>query len=255
MCLILEVIFVKYFKIIFNDEFIGVGTSLNFRKIQKKHGILLACDESEAQYIECNSMLYRAEWMVTDTNQVIGNQFAQVIEIDKDEYDALYNAVESGEEIEIYQDEEETVESDPVEEITIDFVKDQKIKEMSKACNQIIEKGVDVMLSDDQSHHFSLTTQDQLNLISLQTMIISGQTSVPYHADNEPCRFFSTADIQAVLTGATKHITYHESYFNSLKAYINSLDEIETVGGIEYGVDIPDDYQTEVLQTLLSQKG
>lgn len=50
-------------------------------------------------------------------------------------------------------------------------------------------------------------------------------------------------------------VSYHESYFNSLKAYINSLDKIETVGGIEYGVDIPDDYQTEVLRTLLSQKG
>lgn len=246
----------KYFKIIFNDEFIGVGTSLNFRKIQKKHGILLACDESEAQYIECNSMLYRAEWMVTDPNQVIGNQFAQVIEINKDEYDALYNAVESGEEIEIEisQDEEETVEPDPVEEITIEYVKDQKIKEMSKACNQIIEKGVDVTLSDDQSHHFSLTTQDQLNLISLQTMIISGQTSIPYHADNEPCRFFSSDELKIVLAAAMNYITYHESYFNSLKTYINSFEDIESISKIEYGIEIPEEYQTDVLRQLITSK-
>ena len=125
---------------------------------------------------------------------------------------------------------------------------------MSKACNQTIEKGVDVTLSDDQSHHFSLTTQDQLNLISLQTMIISGQTSIPYHADNEPCRFFSSDKLKIVLTVAMNYITYHESYFNSLKTYINSFEDIESISKIEYGIEIPEEYQTDVLRQLIASK-
>ena len=238
----------QYYKLINDSTFIGVGSSADMRRYQRKHRILLGCDEQSAQYIQIDNTLYRADWMIPADETTISFKQAKIIEIDENEYNTLKKASESGENIEVTTPE-------PSDEITIEYVRSKKIAEMSHLCNLTITNGFDAILEDKQSHHFSLTTQDQLNLITLQSMILSGQTSVPYHADNEPCRFFSTADIQAVLTGATKHITYHESYFNSLKAYINSLDEIETVGGIEYGVDIPDDYQTEVLQTLLSQKG
>ena len=245
----------KYFKIIFNDEFIGVGTSLNFRKIQKKHGILLACDESEAQYIECNSMLYRAEWMVTDPNQVIGNQFAQVIEINKDEYDALYNAVESGEEIEIEisQDEEETIEPDPVEEITIEYVKDQKIKEMTSMSNKAIIDGFDMELDDGSIHRFTLTKENRLSIYSLQSILLSGQASIPY-MDNDSCILLSTTEIQNLLTKANNHTIYNKLYLNSLKSYIKSLNDINAISKIEYGIEIPEEYQTDVLRQLIASK-
>lgn len=248
----------QYYKLINDSTFIGVGSSADMRCYQKKHRILLGCDEQSAQYIQIDNTLYRADWMIPADETTISFKQAKIIEIDKNEYNALKKASENGENIEVTKPEPivpEEPKPDPSDEITFEYIRSKKIAEMSHLCNLTITNGFDAILEDKQSHHFSLTTQDQLNLITLQSMILSGQTSVPYHADNEPCRFFSTADIQTVLTGATKHITYHESYFNSLKAYINSLDKIETVGGIEYGVDIPDDYQTEVLRTLLSQKG
>ena len=38
----------------------------------------------------------------------------------------------------------------------------------------------------------------------------------------------------------------------SLKNYINSLEDIETIGSVEYGMEIPEEYQSEVLKSLIS---
>lgn len=117
---------------------------------------------------------------------------ATVIEITESEYDALKSAVDSGEDIPIDNDNDSgskdntdnpTIDKDT--EITVDFVKEQKINEMSVACSNVITGGFDVVLSDKESHHFSLTTQDQLNLITLTTLMAAGETSIPYHADGD----------------------------------------------------------------------
>lgn len=251
----------NYYKILEGKNFIGVGTSSDMRKYQKKHNIILISDENSAEYIQIGDSLYHDNWLCPVITDKIPYAEAQIIAIEKEEYDLLFEATQKGEEIpspsegktEI-MDEASEVETDSVGEITVEYVKSRKVAEMSRECNKTIEKGVDVTLSDGQPHHFSLTTQDQLNLISLQTMIISGQTSIPYHADNEPCRFFSSNELQIVLTGAMNYITYHESYFNSLKVYINSFEDIESISKIEYGIEIPEEYQTDVLRQLIASK-
>jgi len=42
--------------------------------------------------------------------------------------------------------------------------------------------------------HFSLTTQDQLNLMNLGTMART-QNLIPYHADGEECEFYTSEEI------------------------------------------------------------
>lgn len=49
------------------------------------------------------------------------------------------------------------------------------------------------------------------------------------------------------------YITFHTTYFNSLRDYIKSLTDIEDVMAIEYGVEIPVEYQSEVLKILYQQ--
>lgn len=128
-----------------------------------------------------------------------------------------------------------------------------KIKEMSGICESTITNGFDIVLSDGKSHHFSLSVQDQLNLITLSTMLASGEEYIPYHADGELCKAYSLEDASAIITTATNFKTYHITYFNSLKAYINSLKSIKTVSAVTYGMEIPDKYKSEVLTALLSQ--
>lgn len=54
---------------------------------------------------------------------------------------------------------------------------------------------------------------------------------------------------------ATSFKTYHVSYFNALRAYIESIDTIENIRAITYGTPIPEEYQSEVLKVLNAQIG
>lgn len=133
--------------------------------------------------------------------------------------------------------------------------KTAKISEMSVACNDAIVSGVDVVLSDGNTHHFSLSIEDQLNLISLQGMVSSGAEAVPYHADGEECCYYSADDFTAIATAATEWKLYQESYFNSLRAYIQSMETMEELLAVEYGMKVPLEYQTDVLRQIMSQMG
>ena len=249
----------NYYKLINGSTFVGIATQYDFRVFQHKHNIILACDEQAAQYVQCGEVFYRASWMVPVTTSRITYETVEVIRIDKEEYDILYEAVAKGEDIVV---EPETVEPevdvpivDPNEEVTVDYVKSAKIAEMNATCNKVIENGIDVMLTDGQIYHFSLTTQDQLNLITLQSMIVAGETAIPYHADGELCRYYTVEDISIVMDSATAHKTFHVTYFNSLKVYINALDNITDVSSVQYGMDIPEEYQSDILKAMYASLG
>lgn len=228
------------------------------RRFQKKHNIILVCDESEAQYIQLGEIFYRDNWMLPVDNNDVQFQNIQIVQIDKDEYDMLYDAIESGDEVEIepeYEEPEqpqEELDTDNVYEATLEYIMQSKIQEMSNTCNRLITNGFDIELSDGETHHFSLTIQDQLNLITLSSLVSSGETEILYHADGELCKYYSNIDIMSIVAKATEFKTYQVTYYNSLKAYIESLDSIEDISRIEYGVEIPTEYQSEILKGMLT---
>ena len=242
----------RYFKIILNNEIVGVATDSNFSRFFSRHNILITADVETGEYIELNGSLYRDSWMrplMTDSYTFIN---ANIREIDEVEYNVLKQSLETNE---VYVVEEDVPDVQPVENIdadaamTIDFVRTSKINEMSRTCNQVIEAGFDIELGG-KVEHFSLTTQDQLNLISLSSMAANGMEAIPYHADGEICRFYSNAEMQAIVTQATAFKIYHTTYYNALKNYINSLDTIEEIAAVTYGMPLPEEYQSDVLKSL-----
>ena len=72
-------------------------------------------------------------------------------------------------------------------------------------------------------------------------------------SDGELCKFYSPEDIIKISTGATNFKTYQISYFNSLKAYIESMNDIESISAITYGTQIPEEYVSDVLKSLLQK--
>lgn len=131
-------------------------------------------------------------------------------------------------------------------------IRADKLAELSAACNASIISGVDVQLADGM-HHFSLGIEDQLNLMSLNALIMAGQTEVAYHADGESCRFFAAPEFALLTAAATNWKLYHESYYNSMRAYINALEDADAICNITYGDPVPADYQTDVLKLLIAQ--
>ncbi|MDR0923091.1 MAG: hypothetical protein LBN31_01880 [Hungatella sp.] len=49
------------------------------------------------------------------------------------------------------------------------------------------------------------------------------------------------------------HVSYYDTYGNSLKTWIDSVETMEELREIFYGADIPLEYQSEVLKTYLAQ--
>ena len=241
----------KYYKIIKDDEFIGVVSSEDFRKYNEGSGFLLRSNEIEGQYIRYENHLYRDAWMSETSTISISFIEAQVTEITLEEYNIIISLKDNPEEIGTLlipaeEPQEEIVEEN--EDITLDYVKTNKIKQLSAQCHSIIENGFDLELRGEM-HHFSLDTQDQLNLISLSAMTQT-QSLIPYHADGEACIFYTNEEINQIVETATSFKIYHTTYYNALKNYVNALQSVEEIGIIEYGAEIPEEYQSDVLKAL-----
>jgi hypothetical protein len=214
----------KYYKVIKNKEFIGVGTTLNLRRFQNKHQILLICNETQVQYIQLGDVLYRANWMWPEVTDSVKYEIADVIRIEKDEYDLLLKAVETNEEITI--EEEPVVEIEPVvvENPTIDYVRASKISELKRDCNKTITNGIDIKLSDGETRHFSMSLEDQINLL---TMAYLSDESV-----------YSIEDMKTIIAETNAFKNSHIAKFKKLKDRINSLNTIQEVSAVNYHEEV-----------------
>lgn len=258
----------KFYKVIMDEEFIGIGTSLNLRKYQEKHDIPLICDETEVQYIQINEELYHAMWMVPETIKGL-YPTAEVIEIDEQEYEAIKYTIENGETLEPEEEtqleEPETpVKPDTEPDVTLEYVKGKKITEMSNASEAVIHAGTYVVLSDGNTYHFSFSDQDQFqigflataakNAAMLESMNLptneTGQ-DYPWHADGEDCIFYSREDMIAIGTAMQNYITYHNSYFHALRNYIQNITDIQKVAAVTYGMSVPEKYWGDVYRNIM----
>lgn len=241
----------NYFKIIAGNTFIGAVTSYNFFiEVNKK---LRSSNDILGQFVEYEGHLYRDYWMAPIPNNSRVFIEARISQITQEEYTAFVKAQQSDEPIIIDDDEptpEPTPPPTPSEEpdAMLEYIRESKIHEMSQACKQVIELGMDIEIRGE-NRHFSLSTQDQLNLISLSTMAQT-QDLIPYHADGETYIFYTADEIKQIVAATTTHKTYHTTYYNALKNYINSLETIEEIAAITYGTPIPDEYKSEVLKVI-----
>lgn len=144
------------------------------------------------------------------------------------------------------------IEKNKTGKLTIEELKELKKAEINVACGQNVSRGLTVEMSTG-FEHFSLSQSDQLNLFGLQAQLASGADQIVYHSDGQPCRFYQSADISNLIEKAMFHVSYHVTYGNSLKIWIESLKTEEEIQETFYGIDIPVDYQSEVLKTYLAQ--
>lgn len=135
--------------------------------------------------------------------------------------------------------------------INIDELQKMMIDEANAMCHQIILNGFDIVLSDGISYHFSLEITDQLKISKLNDRAMSGVQVLPWHCDDGLCKFYSAEDIIAINAKMEYLIEYHTTYFNSLKNYIKNVRDKDVLVNIKYGVEIPQQYQSEVLAVLL----
>ena len=129
------------------------------------------------------------------------------------------------------------------EELQAEFesAKQNKIAELSSACQAAIYAGVDV-----GGKHYSYTLQDQKNLEDAVTIASQTALEVPYHADGESCGLYSYVDLQQIYIAEQINLTQHTTYFNQMKQYIidtfTDRNTIEDLQGIVYGTELTGTY-------------
>lgn len=134
---------------------------------------------------------------------------------------------------------------------TLKEFKTAKKQEISQACEQIIYAGISVTLADGTVEHFALTEHDQLNLFGKQAQLAAGAEQLEYHSDGKPCRYYSATDMQTIIAAAMQHVSYHTTYCNALNMWVAGCETADELQQIYYGVDVPEQYQSEVLKAYL----
>ncbi len=136
---------------------------------------------------------------------------------------------------------------------TLEELQAGKRWEVAAECERLIYAGINVMLDDGSVEHYALTIEDQLNLFGKLSQITAGATQLEYHADGQPCRYYSAADMQAIIQAAMWHVSYHTTYCNAINMWIAGCQTVEEVQEIFYGADVPEKYRSEVLDAYLVQ--
>lgn len=112
----------------------------------------------------------------------------------------------------------------------IDKVISQKKTELSEKCEKVIVAGVDI-----GNAHYSLTIEDQANILALTPLAQAGN-SVFYHQDGEMCREYSSDEFLAVVNAATVFKTLQTTYCNLLMRQVETMTNTEEVRAVKYGV-------------------
>lgn len=124
--------------------------------------------------------------------------------------------------------------------LVLKFTKNNKIFEMSNACEAAIENGVEV-----NGKHYSYTVQDQSNMLNAMNLAKETEMEVPYHADGESCGLYNYDAISAIYIQETMNLTTNQTYFNQLKLYILSIsdvDKTDDIAAIKYGDKLTGEY-------------
>lgn len=238
----------KYYKIKENENIIGVINSDSFRILQPRHNFLMISNEEKGQFVEYQDKLYRDTWMTPPTNNSSNYQLAEIVEISEENYEEYMELISQGEEkIPEFVDNNVPVIIEEINTNAYDVAAAKQIKlaALSSACHHAIENGFDV-----ESEHYSLSAYDQLNIATLSSLIANGKTEVLYHADGKPVEYYSASRFKLIAELAAHHISYHTTYYNTLKAYVNSLENEKDILAIQYGDEIPEEYQTAILKNL-----
>lgn len=150
-----------------------------------------------------------------------------IVKIDEREYVSLKDSLQQH--LVIYENKK-----------ALTTTKNSKIAELKVKCNEAITNGVEISIRDGVRYKFSLTIEDQLNLMDISRQISNGEKSFLYHADDAVCEVFSADEMRSIIEAVTLHRTHHTTYFNLLKYCINNMTDVDKISAIQYGDSLLD---------------
>lgn len=173
------------------------------------------------------------------------NEYNGFIQTNREDYNYIYRRYEDNPLIvELCNDGIEYTEpviTIPEPEPTYDEVLEQKISELSSACQNAIEEGLDI-----NGLHYSYAPEDQRNLTDIiNTVKITG-LPLGYHADGENCTEYTAEELMNIYIQLAMNKYCQTTYFNQAREYLKSLEITDENKNIvlsySYGTPLTDSY-------------
>lgn len=214
------------YKVIYNDVLIDLMEEIKYARYLTKAGHAVVTDRTSANCIFGSDgiTLYHVKGFPFPTGKTL--KTVTITKISEIEYKKLQ--------------EEFNLNSTSIVDRGVINLKQKKVKECRELCNKRILEGIRVWLSDGKEHHFELTLEDQLNLLEIRYLLNTGMDSFIYHETGGICKEFSKEDMIKIIDASFIHKQNELQYFNKLKAYINSLNNITEICNCNYGMQLKD---------------
>ena len=213
------------YKIMSNNTVVDVVKNIHYFRILESGHVAYTDQTSSEGFVGSDGItLYSFDSETIELHPNVKEGY--LVKIDETEFNQLFEKLNS---------KIETKEQDKLA-----LAKETKISAMSKRCNDSIVAGVSVVLGDGKEHHFKMTVEDQLNLLFADRAINNGEAYVLYHETASVCKLFSASDMKHIIDVTNKHRQYHTTYFNLLKHCINTMNTVEEINKVFYGIDLQD---------------
>lgn len=147
----------------------------------------------------------------------------------------IYNAATGEYSQEVVEDEPVIEDPRPLSEIIND-----KLAELSEACEADIIAGITLTTEDGVERHFAGDEQDQINIDQVLKACKDGAPGWLYQSEGEEgqageCFWCTAADAKKISNGLAIDKTKKRTYHNLLKKYVLSLTTVEEVVAVQWG--------------------
>ena len=130
--------------------------------------------------------------------------------------------------------------------------RNDKLAELSAACEAAINAGTKVKFSDGSERLVTYDIKEQANIKELFDAARMGAPAYLYHTPSGDCMMYSAADIFAMYSTLARYKTQQLTYHNKLKKYVQSLDIVPAIQAVKYGDPLTGEY-LEDYNTLIAE--
>lgn len=130
--------------------------------------------------------------------------------------------------------------------------RNDKLAELSAACEAAINAGTKVKFSDGSERLVTYDIKEQANIKELFDVARMGAPAYLYHTPSGDCMMYSAADIFAMYSTLARYKTQQLTYHNKLKKYVQSLDIVPAIQAVKYGDPLTGEY-LEDYNTLIAE--
>lgn len=141
-----------------------------------------------------------------------------------------------------------------VDSLTLEELRNYKLKQISEACTNDIYAGETVELPDGTRQHFNYNTHDQLNMDELLIVcLIAPEINVlPFHSTNNFCQLYTREAIITFVTTLLMRKTQLVTYCNQLTQYVRTMTERDELMNATYGMELPEEYNARIAEIMAS---